>query len=512
MIKALLAALLLVGTLPATTMARAAPDASNSARAVPSGVAAFSAAALPATAPSSAPALVLPAPLPAAAPSAAPALVLPEATLAQTLSNAESRAVESARGGHYDEAIALTSQLIDREPDRLNSRIIRAMSYYYSARLPEALGDLDFALDRTEDGTGRTLRALVHLELGDYASAVADALDALTVPDVPAENLGAAYLTVGRVLLARGQILEAGAYFQKVLDLPDTPNARTARVALELLSALPAAPDGLTTQDAGNGSQVLRLPGRVVQFQADDGITAAAAASLAGLLDARLAAIAALTGVNYSGPVHLILYKSGWDLERALGGQYRGPGLSRALRQGVRGADGTWREYVHVAATDPSLLFDLTHEAVHLVQAEVGLDDTFGTVPAWLIEGHAEHVALATLQDAAPASVGLRLTQRNAGVAAAIREGRLLPLRNLESFAHWSRAQARDAEQVYGQALYAAMLLDSRYGYDAALRMLVGVQQGWDFDAAFLVTTGVTPDAFYADAMAFTRDQVMSAE
>lgn len=487
MIKALLAALLLVGTLPAATTARAAPAPRAAA------VLARSAAAL-------------------GSPSAAPALARPVLPLAQTLSNAESRAVESARGGRYDEAIALTSRLIDREPERLSSRIIRAMSYYYSARLPEALGDLDYALDRTQDGTGRTLRALVRLELGDYAAAVADALEALSIPDVPVENLGAAYLTVGRVLMARGQTLEAGAYFQKVLDLPDTPNVRTARVALELLSALPPAPGELAPRDAGNGFQVLRLPGRLVQFQSDDGITAAGAAGLAGLLEARLGAIAALTGVSYSGPVQVILYKSGWDLERALGGQYRGPGLSRALRQGVRGADGTWRQYVHVAATDPSLLFDLTHEAAHLVQAEVGLDDTFGTVPAWLIEGHAEHVTLVTLQDVAPASVGLRLTQRNSGLAAAVRAGRLLPLRNLESFANWSRAQTRDAEQVYGQALSAATLLDGRYGFDAALRILVGVQAGWDFDAAFLTTTGATPDAFYADALVFTREQALSAE
>src|SRR5579883_2847006 len=311
----------------------------------------------------------------------APALVLPAAPLGQTLSNDESRAVESARDGRYGEAIALTTQLIDSQPDRLNSRLIRAMSYYYSAQLPDALADLDYTLDRVEDGTGRTLRALVHLELGDYASAVADALAALNTPDVPVENLGAAYLTVGRVLLARGQLQEAGAYFQQVLHLPDTPNARTARVALELLSALPPAPDGLTPRDAGNGYQTLRLPGRQVQFQGDDGVTAAGAASLAGLLDTRLSAIAALTGTSYDGPVQLVVYKSGWQLEQALGGHYRGPGLSRALRQGVRGADGTWRQYVHVAATDPSLLFDLTHEAVHLVQSAVGLDDTFGSVP-----------------------------------------------------------------------------------------------------------------------------------
>jgi tetratricopeptide (TPR) repeat protein len=438
--------------------------------------------------------------------------VLPAPLLAQTLSNAESRAVESARDGRYAEAIALTSQLIDREPDRLNPRLIRAMSYYYSAQLPEALNDLDYALDRVPDGTGRTLRALVHLELGNYATAVADALEALATADLPVENLGAAYLTVGRVLLARGQALEARAYFQKVLDLPDTPNVRTARVALELLSAMPSAPAGLVARDAGNGYQMLRLPARTVQFQGDDGVTAVGAASLAALLDARLAAVAALTGVSYSGAVHLVLYKSGWELERALGGQYRGPGLSRALRQGVRGADGTWRQYVHVAATDPSLLFDLTHEAAHLVQAEVGLDDSFGAVPAWLIEGHAEHVALGTLQDIAPASVRLRLTQRQAGVSAAARAGRLLGLRNLESFGDWSRAQARDAEQAYGQALYAAALLDGRYGYGAALRVVSLVQGGAAFDAAFLSTTGVTSEAFYADALAYTQEGVLSAE
>src|SRR5205814_7893890 len=133
-------------------------------------------------------------------PSAAPALVSPVLPPAQTLSNAESRAVESARDGRYAEAIALTSQLIEREPDRLNSRLIRAMSYYYSAQLSEALNDLDYALDRMQDGTGRTLRALVHLERGDYAAAMADAREALNLPELPAENLGAAYLTLGRVL------------------------------------------------------------------------------------------------------------------------------------------------------------------------------------------------------------------------------------------------------------------------------------------------------------------------
>jgi hypothetical protein len=178
----------------------------------------------------------------------------------------------------------------------------------------------------------------------------------------------------------------------------------------------------------------------------------------------------------------------------------------------VRGPDGTWRQYVHIAATDPSLLFDLTHEAAHLAQAEVGLDDSFGAVPAWLIEGQAEHVALATLQDVAPASVRLRLTQRHGGVSAAARAGRLLPLSSLESFGDWGRAQARDAEQTYGQALYAATLLDGRYGFDAGLRVVAMVRAGTPFEAAFLATTGVTPDAFYADALAYTQERALSAE
>ncbi|HEY7063118.1 MAG TPA: hypothetical protein VII06_16685 [Chloroflexota bacterium] len=458
------------------------------------------------------------APVAAAAPAspvrpvALPSVVAPAFPPAQNLSNAESRAVESARDGRYDDAITLTTQLIDREPDRLNSRLIRAMAYYYSAHLPEALTDLDYTLDRIQDGTGRTLRALVHLELGDYAAAVADALEALNAPDMPAENVGAAYLTIGRVLLARGQLTEAGAYLQKALDLPDTPNARTARVAQELLAALPAAPSGLTTRDAGNGYQLMRLPARWVQFQAEDGVTAAGAASIAGLLDARLNAIGTVVGVTYSRPVQLIIYKSGWDLEQALNGQYRGPGLSRALRQGVRDADGTWRQYVHVAATDPSLLFDITHEAVHLVQAQVGLDDTFGTVPAWLVEGHAEHIAWMTLADNAPASVRLRLTQRNSGVAAAVRAERLLPLPSLESFGDWSRAQTRDAEQTYGQALYAAELLDDRYGPDAPLKILSTVQAGTPFDAAFQAVTGSPLDAFYADALAYTRQEALNGD
>jgi hypothetical protein len=165
-----------------------------------------------------------------------------------------------------------------------------------------------------------------------------------------------------------------------------------------------------------------------------------------------------------------------------------------------------------MAATDTSLLFDLTHEAVHLVQARVGLDETFGRVPAWLVEGHAEHVALVTLQNVAPLSVVLRLAQRNGGVSPAARDGRLQSLRDLERLADWGRAEARDAELTYGQALYAAALLDARYGFDAALRILALVQGGSPFESAFVAVTGTDIDSFYADALDYTWQQALSVE
>jgi len=95
-----------------------------------------------------------------------------------------SAAVESARAGRYDEAITRSTQLLEREPDQLTSRLIRAMSYYFTAEPKLALEDLDYTLGRVgDDPSARTLRALVHAELGDYAEAKADALQALAVPN-----------------------------------------------------------------------------------------------------------------------------------------------------------------------------------------------------------------------------------------------------------------------------------------------------------------------------------------
>jgi hypothetical protein len=294
-----------------------------------------------------------------------------------------------------------------------------------------------------------------------------------------------------------------------VAEQPDLANAHVARIALELVAAIPpAAAQPLVVRDAGPGVQTLELPHRTVRFQSDNGVTAAGAAGVARLLDAQLAAIEAATGVTYSGPVQLTVYKSEAELERAIGGHYRGPGLSRALRQGVRTGEGTWLQYVHVSITNPSLLFDLTHEAVHLAQAEVGLDDAFGTIPAWLVEGHAEHVAAVLLRDAAPHSVRLRLAQRTGGVAAGVRANRLQDLRGLERFSDWGRAQAANAELTYGQAYYAVALLHERHGLNAPLRILHAVYSGWPLEVAFRVVAGTSLDAFYAEALDYTRRQV----
>jgi tetratricopeptide (TPR) repeat protein len=445
-----------------------------------------------------------------------PAMSVLVAGDAQPTTGAETQAVQSARDGRYAEAIALATQLLNAEPDRLAARLIRALSYYYTAQPSLALDDLDKALELAPtDGTARTLRALVHLELGNYAETTADAWQAANTPGLPDENVGAAFLAIGRVLIGRGQPQEAVTYFQRVADRPDMANARVARIALELLAAIPAPrPDQAVPvgQDAGNGLQAIELPGRRVRFQSENGVTAAGAAAVVRLLDGRLAAIAALTGVSYSGPVQLVVYKSEWELERAIGGQYRGPGLSRALRQGIRSGDGPWQQRVHISITNPSLLFDLTHEAVHLVQAEVGLDDAFAGIPAWLVEGHAEHVAAASLGTAAPESLRLRLGQRNSGVVPAARADRLLDLRRLERFRDWSTAQSANAEFTYGQAYYAAALLHERYGFAASLAMLHAVSTGWPFEQAFRTVTRTAVDSFYADALDYTRQQVLAAE
>jgi len=416
-------------------------------------------------------------------------------------------AVESARAGRYDEAIARTTQLIEREPDQLTSRLIRAMSYYFTAQPQAALQDLDYALDRIgEDASGRTLRALVHYELGDYAEAMADALKALSLPNLPPENVGAAHLVIGRVLLGRGQFAEAAGYFQAVQSLPDPVNARAGRMGLELLAALPPVESPPPVRDAGDGFQVFDLGNRQVRFESSDGVTATAALSLARLLNIQLDAIARVTGTAYTGPFTFVIYKSEMDLERSLGGHYRGPGLSRALRQGVRqSGDTTWQQYVHVSISNLELLWDLTHEAVHLVQTTAGLDDVFAAAPAWMIEGQAEQVADALLRDVAPTSARFRLGHRGRAVADAATSDTLLSLHSLEHFSDWARAQSDDAELVYGEAYYAAALIAERYGPGTALAVLRAERDGKPFEAAFQAVTGVTPDVFYADAPAYAR-------
>ena len=433
--------------------------------------------------------------------------VVPAAPLPQASPGLEVRAIESARAGRFDEAIALTTQLLERDPDRLAYRLIRALSYYYAGQPPLALVDLDYALGRhREHGDGRTLRALVHLELGDYAAALADARQALASPELPSDNVGAAHLVAGRVLLARGQLAEARAHFEPVVGLPDPVNARTARLGLELLAALPM-PSGEPppAQDVGSGFQLLELPGRRVLFQSDNGVTPAAALSAVRLLDARLAAVAAVMGGTYTQPLLVVLYRSEWDLERQLDGLYRGPGRGRALRQGVRAGDGPWQQSVHIAMTNLELLWDLTHEAVHLTQAAAGLDDVFATAPAWLVEGQAEYVADVTLREVAPTSVSFRRVLRGRAVAEAARAGRLLDLRGLERFAEWGPAQTRDGELMYAQAYYAAALVAERYGQQAALALLRALHRGESAEGAFRAVAGTPLEAFYADALAYMR-------
>src|SRR3954452_8577905 len=201
-----------------------------------------------------------------------------------------SEAVESARAGRYDEAITRSTQLLEREPDQLTSRLIRAMSYYFTAEPRLGLDDLDYTLGRVgDDPSGRTLRALVHAELGNYDEAKADALQALALPNLPLENVGAAHLVIARVLLARGQFAEAADYFRAVEGLPDPVNARAGRIGLELLAALPASGDALPAlRDTGDGFQTFELPNRQIRFQSANGISPAAAVSVATLLDTQL--------------------------------------------------------------------------------------------------------------------------------------------------------------------------------------------------------------------------------
>src|SRR5439155_26231610 len=93
----------------------------------------------------------------------------PAVPSSQSLPGAEAQAAESARGGRYAEAIALTTPLLEAEPERRVARIVRALAFYQMGEPAPALADLNHYIDRLDDAGGRTLRALVHLELGSYA-------------------------------------------------------------------------------------------------------------------------------------------------------------------------------------------------------------------------------------------------------------------------------------------------------------------------------------------------------
>ncbi|HLI27852.1 MAG TPA: hypothetical protein VKZ60_12315 [Chloroflexota bacterium] len=404
---------------------------------------------------------------------------------------AEPDALESVRAGRYGEAIALASAQLAREPEWLAPRLVRALAYYRAGQPQAALADLDHVLTRAADEeSARTLRALVGLELGRYAEALSDAQRALAAPALPAENAGAARLVLARVLLARGEFAEAAARAEEVVAFSDPTNARAAQLTLDLLRVVPPAGDMPSVQDGGDGFARFALGEWTVEFQRDDGVEPSVALSLARLLEAQLAAVEAATGGGYHGPLRLVIYKSEWDLEQAVGGQYRGPGVSRALRQGVRTAEGGWAQHLHIALNDYELLWNLTHEAVHLAQAAAGLDDVFPQAIAWLIEGQAEYVAGEVLSVVAPQSVAVRRQQRARVVAQAAAEGRLLPLSALERFSDWDRLGVGAADRAYGQAYYAAALFAQRFGPAAVFALLHAQRAGVPTPAAFAVVTG----------------------
>jgi tetratricopeptide (TPR) repeat protein len=411
---------------------------------------------------------------------------------------------ESVRAGRYGEAIALASARLARQPDDLVARLVRALAYYRAGRPHDALADIDQVLAHADDdGSPRALRALVALELGRYAEALADARRALASPALAPENAGAARLVAARVLLAQGQRAEAAAYLEEVVALPEPTNALAARLTLDLLRLLPPAEVVPPVQDAGDGFARLVLGEWTVEFQHEDGVAPTVALGLARLLAAQLAAVEAATGVGYRGPLRLVVYKSEWDLEQRVGGQYRGPGHGRALREGVRTAAGPWAQHLHLALTNYELLWNLTHEAVHLVQAAAGLDDAFPRAIAWLVEGHAEYVAGEVLREAAPDTARFRQQQRARVVARAAAEARLLSVPVLERFGDWARLGVGEAELAYGQAYYLAALFAERFGPAAVFTVLREQRHGAPAAVAFVAATGgLSMARFEAEARA----------
>jgi hypothetical protein len=109
------------------------------------------------------------------------------------------------------------------------------------------------------------------------------------------------------------------------------------------------------------------------------------------------------------------------------------------------------------------------------------------------------------LRDRAPTSTRFRLGHRAKAVVDTLADDSRLSLRRVERFADWTRAQARDAELVYGLAYYGAALLAERSGPDAALAVLRAQRGGQDLETAFRAVTGTPTDAFYAAAIDFTR-------
>jgi tetratricopeptide (TPR) repeat protein len=436
----------------------------------------------------------------------------------QTLPGAEAQAAESARAGRFAEAIALATPLLEAEPERRLARIVRALAFYQTGEPTRALADVDYYLDREDDGTGRTLRALLRLELGQYAGAADDAAAAVAWPGLGAESRGAALIVLGRVQTARGQVDDAATAFRQVVALPDPQNQQSGHMGLELLAALPAtdsaSPDAV---DVGSGFQRLALPASSVRYQADDGITAAAAARLGELLATRLGAVVTLAATPPPAATELVLYKSQLELDRQLGTAYRGPRTFNAVLRRVPG--GTWTQELHIALNNPMFLFLLTHESVHLAQAAAGGDEVFravfssvdegaGSLPLWLMEGQADYLADLTLRDIAPVTAAFAVAERSAAVAQAGLAGRLLPLSALETAGGWRLAAAGNFNLAYGQAYFAAAFLAERYGVGVTTTLLEAQRAGQSFDTALQSVVGPTREALYADVLDYTRRRV----
>jgi hypothetical protein len=153
-------------------------------------------------------------------------------------------------------------------------------------------------------------------------------------------------------------------------------------------------------------------------------------------------------------------------------------------RRGIYCQADTWE-------SAPEALDYVSHELTHQVQQ--GDSSQRRNIAQWFNEGLAEYIQQRVLAEHEPAYAARDRWQREARVASALHNGRLLRLRDLASNANWQRAAGQGwAGQIYSHSSLVVGWLADSYGMNGVIEVVRRSGGPFGFDAVFEEVFGLS--------------------